>query len=109
METIAFLRSQYDSIGFPAARNPNFASMSFGFGYESRSSDRPSVQTARSEFLNIVAEIQPEVVFRLFRSCYLPFSELLELKEEIIAASCREIDTNLPKEAYILRQHILRS
>lgn len=78
--------------------------MSLGFGYESQSPDRPSVQTARAEFLNTIAETKPGVVFRLFGTCYSPFTELLELKKGIIAATCSEIDTNLPKENYILRQ-----
>jgi hypothetical protein len=75
-----------------------------GFGYETKSADSPSVQTARAEFLTIVMETKLSAVFSLFVTCYAPFTQLLERNEHAIATICEEIDANLPQENYILRQ-----
>jgi len=76
----------------------------FGFGYEAKSSDNSSVQAARAEFLTVILENKPQVVFSLFAACYLPFSQLLERCKDTISEICAEIDAEIPKESYILRQ-----
>ena len=75
-----------------------------GFGYELKSAEAPSVQTARAEFLNNIAEIKPPVVLSLFETCYLPFLELLQQNEHALAALYKEVERSIPAEAYILRQ-----
>ncbi len=75
-----------------------------GFGYEAKSADSPSVQTARAEFLNIIAGIKPRVVFNLFETCYLPFIEFLQHRELTIESIYEEVEANTPQEPYFLRQ-----
>ena len=76
----------------------------FGFGYEAKSADSPSVQTPRAEFLTIILETKLDAVFNLFIDCYPPFTQLLERSEHVISVIAEEVEASIPKEAYILRQ-----
>jgi hypothetical protein len=96
------------STGVRQSSHDEFTSMSFGFGYEPQSPDRPSIQAARAEFLNTIAAIKPEVGFRLFGTCYLPFTELLEQSNNVIAATSSEIDANILKENSTIKNWSLR-
>ncbi|HEY5885436.1 MAG TPA: hypothetical protein VIT88_12150 [Pyrinomonadaceae bacterium] len=76
----------------------------FGFGYETNSSLRPSTETARAEFLALVLEIKPEVVQGLFQATYPHFCALLSENEDLIAALCHSLESEIPQQNYILRQ-----
>jgi len=75
-----------------------------GFGYEAKSADSPSVQTARAEFLTVILEAKFDAVFNLFIACYSPFTQVLERSGNVISVIAEEVEANIPKEAYILRQ-----
>jgi hypothetical protein len=75
-----------------------------GFGYETKSSLRPSTETARAEFLALVLAIKPEVVHRLFQATHPHFCALLSENEELIAALCHSLESEIPQQNHILRQ-----
>jgi hypothetical protein len=76
----------------------------FGFGYEEKSKNSPSTRTARAEFLKLIPTLGPRVVFDLFATAYQTFCELLAANEGVIAALCESLESEIPEEAYILRQ-----
>jgi hypothetical protein len=60
----------------------------FEFGYEKKSKNSRSVQAARADFLSIILNERPDVVFDLCASAYQPFSDLLKnIEGEIEAVS----------------------
>jgi hypothetical protein len=75
----------------------------FGYGYEPKSPESPSVQTARAEFLAIILESKPNIVNRLI-ACYPAFQQLLELSDSVILGLVAVIDAGIPKEDWIQRQ-----
>ncbi len=74
------------------------------FGYEAKSTERPSVQTARAEFLKLILDFRPAAILDLFTSCYPPFVKLLEGSETPIATISEAVEASIPEEAYVLRQ-----
>ncbi len=76
----------------------------FGFGYEKKSANRPSIQTARAEFLSLILELRPTVVSNLFCSAYPPFTQMLAKNEAVVASLCESLESEIPVEAHILRQ-----
>ncbi len=76
----------------------------FGFGYEKKSANSPSTQTARAEFLSLILELRPNVASSLFCSAYPPFNQLLAKNEAVIALLCESLESEIPEDAYILRQ-----
>jgi hypothetical protein len=43
-----------------------FKAKRFGFGYEKKSDNSPSTETARAEFLSLILEVKPDVISTLF-------------------------------------------
>ncbi|MBA3357533.1 MAG: hypothetical protein H0U18_16655 [Pyrinomonadaceae bacterium] len=76
----------------------------FGFGYEKKSANSPSTQTARAEFLSLILELTPNVVSNLFHTAYPSFNQLLAENEGVIASLCESLESEIPEEAYVLRQ-----
>lgn len=76
----------------------------FGFGYEKKSANSPSSETARAEFLSLVLEIKPDVVSSIFNTAYHHFASLIAENEDLIASLCHSLESEIPKEAYHLRQ-----
>jgi hypothetical protein len=76
----------------------------FGFGYEKQCANSPSTELARAEFLSPILETKPEVVSSLFNTAYHHFSCLLARNEDLIASLCHSLESEIPEEAYILRQ-----
>jgi hypothetical protein len=76
----------------------------FGFGYEKKSSNCPSTETARAEFLSLVLEITPDVVSSLFNAAYPQFCSLIAGNEDLIASLCYSVESEIPEENYNLRQ-----
>lgn len=72
-------------------------------GYESRSSDRPSVQRARADFLLKLLDLKRDVIVKLFNNCQPHFRALLDANERPLVAASELIETNLPDNP-ILRQ-----
>lgn len=76
----------------------------FGFGYEKQSRDSPSTQTARAKFLTLILELRPDAISSLFNTSYQPFNALLAENEAIIASNYVSLESEIPEEAYTLRQ-----
>jgi len=76
----------------------------FEFGYEKKSKISRSVQAARTDFLSIILNERLNVVFDLFASAYQPFSDLLENISSEIEAVSEKVESEIPQEAYVLRQ-----
>jgi hypothetical protein len=76
----------------------------FGFGYEKKSSNSPSTEIARAEFLSLVLEIEPDVVSSLFNAAYPHFCSLIAGHEDLITSLCHSLELEIPEENYILRQ-----
>jgi hypothetical protein len=83
---------------------PQSKAKRFGFGYEKKSINSPSIQTARSEFLSLILELRPNVVSNLFFSVYPLFNQMLAENEAVIASLCESMESEIPEEAHILRQ-----
>jgi hypothetical protein len=76
----------------------------FGFGYEKKSANSPSTETARAEFLSLVLEVKPDVVSSLFSAAHHHFLSFIAEKKDLIASLCLSLESEIPEENYILRQ-----
>ncbi len=74
------------------------------FGYEEKSANSPSTETARAEFLSLVLEIKPDVVSNLFNAAYHHFSRLLAQNEGLIASLCH---SQVPEQPKYIRQRAI--
>jgi hypothetical protein len=75
-----------------------------GFGYQKKSDNSPSTETARAEFLSLILEIKPESVFSIFNNGYHHFASLIAQNEDLIASLSHSLESEIPKGAYHLRQ-----
>lgn len=77
------------------ARNsvPESTTKRFGFGYEKKSDNSPSTETARADFLSLILEIKPDAVSNLFNTSYHHFSSLLAENEDVITSLCHSQKT----------------
>jgi len=93
------------SVGFPTKTSSrNSKGKRLGFGYEKKSSESPSVQTARAAFLNTILQLKPDTISHLFDAAYPPFEKLLKSKEDLLASRYALLESKIPTEAYVLRQ-----
>jgi len=76
----------------------------FEFGFETQSARRPSVQSARHEFLSGIARLKGHTVLDLFASAYQPYTELITRKSNQIQTISNDLESQIPASNYILRQ-----
>jgi hypothetical protein len=76
----------------------------FGFGYEKRSAESPSVLSVRAEFLRLLLQLKPDAVSQLFKHAYDRFDELLKQQRDLISSHYASFESQIPTEAFVLRQ-----
>lgn len=84
----------------------------FGYGFEKESAGSPSTQLARAYFLELIFELRPNVVLTLFRTAYIPFSELLKNRQGDINTIGESLESELSESGYVsqrvVRKHAIR-
>src|SRR5882724_12781857 len=91
----------------PYEPTPESKSQRFEFGYEKESKDSRSVQRTRADFLIIVLDKRPNIVFDLFTRTHQPFIELLRSNATSIDQISRAIQEEIPETSYSLREPIV--
>lgn len=92
------------SLSLSSAPSQKSNAKRFGYGYEVRTPNSSSTQTARAEFLKLLLSQRPQVVLKLFAIAIQPFYDLLSESEEVIASLSESLEAEIPDGADILRE-----